>query len=72
MTDTSGTTADELEAQIDAQRAELADTVDQLAQKLDVKAQARARLEKIGPRHLAAAAAVVVAVGGLVWWRRRR
>jgi hypothetical protein len=70
----SGTdlTPDEWEAQIEAQRAELADTVDQLAHKLDVKAQARARLDRIGPRHLAAAAALASVVGGLLWWRHRR
>ena len=36
-------TPDELEAEIEAQREQLADTVDQLAAKLDVKAQAKAK-----------------------------
>ena len=36
-------TPEQLEAEIEVQRAQLADTVDQLTQKLDVKAQAKAR-----------------------------
>ena len=38
-------TPEQLEAEIEVQRAQLADTVDQLTQKLDVKAQAQARIE---------------------------
>jgi hypothetical protein len=70
----SGTnlTQEELQAQIEEQRAELADTVDQLAHKLDFKAQARSRLERVGPRHVAAAVGAAVAVGLFVWWRRGR
>ncbi len=70
----SGThlTPEELEAQIEAQREHLADTVDQLAHKLDVKAQLRSRMQRISPVHVAAALGAFVAVGGLVWWRKTR
>ena len=45
MTDTSGpTTVPEIEADIARHRAELADTVDQLAARLDVKTRVRERL----------------------------
>lgn len=37
-------TPEEIQADIERQRAELADTVDQLANKLDVKTQAQAKL----------------------------
>ena len=76
----------ELEADIERQRRHLALTVDQLSQKLDVKAQARARVSQLQVRlqdrattesgkprsELVAGAVVLVAlVTGLVWWRRR-
>jgi uncharacterized protein YllA (UPF0747 family) len=80
MSGTSGTTGtssttptqEELQTQIEEQRAELADTLDQLARKLDVKAQARSRLERVGPRQIAAVVGGVLALGALVWWRRGR
>ena len=73
-------TAD-LEAQIEAQRDQLADTVDQLTHKLDVKAQAKERAAQMTdrattdegrprPELVAAAVAVVLLAGALVWWRR--
>ena len=69
-------TPDELEAQIEAQREHLADTVDQLAHKLDVKAQAKARLDslrdRIRPEAVVGFVGAAVLAGGLVWWRRRR
>lgn len=68
---TQDSATERLEADIEAQRADLADTVDQLARKLDVKAQARARLERVGPRQVAIAVGAAVALGALVWWRRR-
>jgi hypothetical protein len=70
----SGThlTPDELAAQIETQREHLAETVDQLAHKLDVKAQATARMRRIRPQHVAAFVAAALVVGSLVWWRRRR
>ena len=48
MSDTD-TRPSELEAEIEAQRAQLAETVDQLSHKLDVKAQAKARLDRVAP-----------------------
>ena len=63
---------EELEAQVETQREQLADTVDQLSQKLDVKAQARARLRRVRPGAVIAFAGAAVVVGGLVWWRRGR
>lgn len=68
---------DELERQIEQTRAELADTVEALAHKADVKARAQDRLTELreDPRTArfgAAGAAVLVAVGLLVWLVRRR
>ncbi|HEY3528791.1 MAG TPA: DUF3618 domain-containing protein [Nocardioides sp.] len=71
----------QIEAEIEEQRDRLADTVDQLAHKLDVKAQAKERAAdlkdrvttaggKPRPALLVAGAGLVVAVGLLVWWRR--
>lgn len=73
---------EEIEADIAQQRAELAGTVDALTAKLDVKAQAGAKIDEVKhrattdsgkprPELIAAGAAAVVAVGLLVWWRRR-
>ena len=78
---TDPTTA-ELEAQIGAQRDQLAETVDQLAHKLDVKTQAKERAALVAdrattddgrprPELVAAATTVVLLVGALVWWPRR-
>jgi hypothetical protein len=68
-------TPDELEAQIEVQREHLADTVDQLAYKLDVKAQAKARLDslrdRIRPEVVVGFVSAAVLAAGLVWWRRR-
>ena len=72
----------ELEAQIEAQRDELAETVDQLAHKLDVKAQAKERAVQMAdrattddgkprPELMAAAITVALLAAVLVWWRRR-
>jgi hypothetical protein len=71
-----------LEAEIEAQREQLADTVDRLTHKLDVKTQARERVADVrdrattdtgGPRPelVAAVVGIVVVAGLLVWWRRR-
>ena len=72
----------ELEAQIEAQRDELAETVDQLAHKLDVKAQAKERAAQMAdrattdegkprPELVAAALGVALLAVVLLWWRRR-
>lgn len=72
----------EIEADIERQREQLADTVDALTHKLDVKAQAKERASRLvdrattpsgrpRPELVAAAAAFVVTAGLMVWWRRR-
>ena len=81
MSDTPTSTA-ELEAEIEAQRDRLADTVDQLSHKLDVKAQAKERAAQVRdrattasgkprPELVAVGVGVLVLSGLLVWWRRR-
>jgi Protein of unknown function (DUF3618) len=51
MSDTEHTrTPEELEAEIEETREEVGDTVEQLAAKTDVKAQARQRVEEIKSR----------------------
>lgn len=72
----------EIEAQIEEQRDRLAETVDQLAHKLDVKAQTRERVAhlkeqvtteggKPRPVLVATVTGAVVLTGVLVWWLRR-
>ncbi len=72
----------ELEAEITRQRDELAQTVDRLTHKLDVKTQAKERAAQVAdrattddgrprPEIVAAAVATALLVGVLVWWRRR-
>ncbi|MCW2818130.1 MAG: hypothetical protein JWR42_917 [Marmoricola sp.] len=76
-------TPEDIQADIERQREQLASTVDQLGHKLDVKAQTkkkvadvrdRATTDEGKPRPEVAGAAVgaVVVVALLVWWRRRR
>jgi Protein of unknown function (DUF3618) len=76
------TTRAQIEADIERQRDHLAETVDQLSQKLDVKAQAKARVShlqdrattesgKPRPEVVAGLVVLVALVTGLVWWRRR-
>jgi len=78
----NGRTPDQMEAEISAQRDQLADTVDQLTAKLDVKSQAQAKVTDMKhrattesgrprPQLLAAAGSLVAAGLTLVWWRRR-
>jgi hypothetical protein len=72
----------EIEADIERQRDQLADTVDQLTAKLDVKSRAKAKVGELTdrattdtgkprPEVVAAAVSLVAALAVLVWWRRR-
>ncbi len=79
---TNGTTPDQIEADIERQRDELAATVTELQARLDVKARAKGKAEELKQRattdsgkprpELAAAAVAAVALVGVVLWRRRR
>ena len=80
--DTDRRSPEQIQADIEQQREQLAETVDALTAKLDVKAQAGAKVDEVKhrattdsgkprPEVLAAGAAALVAVGLLVWWRRR-
>ncbi len=82
MTDTPTTGTADIEADIEAQREHLADTVDQLAHKLDVKGQAKERASQVKdrattdagrprPELLGALVGLVLVTGLVVWWRRR-
>jgi hypothetical protein len=82
MSDHPTTQTASIEADIEAQREHLADTVDQLAHKLDVKAQAKERAAQMKerattdggkpqPALLAGVAGLVAIAVVLVWWRRR-
>jgi hypothetical protein len=82
MTDTPTTGTADIEADIETQREHLADTVDQLAHKLDVKAQAKERASQVKdrattdagrprPELVGALVGLVLVAGLVVWWRRR-
>jgi len=60
----------ELEAEIEAQRERLAETVDQIGRKLDVKKQAQVRLRRVRPEQVVMWVGIGIVVGSLVWWRR--
>ena len=60
----------ELEADIEAQREQLAQTIDQIGHKLDVKEQASIRLRRVRPEQLLMWAGIGIMAGALVWWRR--
>lgn len=75
-------TPEQIEAEIEAQRAQLAGTIDELAAKLDVKSQAKEKVASLKdsattdsgtPRtEVLAAVASLVAMGVvLLLWRRR-
>lgn len=76
-------TPEELEAEIAAQREQLAETVDELAARLDLKSRARDKVASLKdsattdtgtprPEVLAAAGSLLVMAVVLVLWRRRR
>jgi MYXO-CTERM domain-containing protein len=76
-------TPEQIQADIERQREQLAKTVDELGHKLDVKAQTKEKVADVRdrattdtgkprPEVIGAAAAVVLGVALLVWWRRRR
>ena len=76
-------TPEELEAEIAVQREQLAETVDELAAKLDVKAQAQQKVTALKdsattdtgrprPEVLAAAGSLVAMALVLLLWRHRR
>ena len=78
---TAPTDPDAIRDEIERTRENLAETVDALHAKLDVKGQARARLArakerattdsgKPRPELVAGAVGAVLLVVGLVWWRR--
>jgi len=75
-------TPEEIQADIELQREQLARTVDELTHKLDVKAQTKARIYDVKDRSttesgtprpgvLGAAAALVAGVALISWLRRR-
>jgi len=79
MTDMSIATQ---EREVERSRAQLAETVDALHARLDMKSRAKARMQvaqdrattddgKPRPDLLAGAAAALVGLVTLVWWRRR-
>lgn len=76
-------TPEEIQADIEVQREQLARTVDQLGHKLDVKAQTKAKVAEVKdrsttddgrprPEVVGVAVAVVAGVALLIWLRRRR
>jgi MYXO-CTERM domain-containing protein len=76
-------TPEEIQADIERQREQLAQTVDELGHKLDVKAQTKQKVADVRdrattddgkprPEVLGAAAALVLGLGLVVWLRRRR
>ena len=85
MADQSGEsrTPEQIEAEIEAQRAQLAGTVDELAAKLDVKSRAQEKVASLKDSAttdtgaptaevLAAAGSLVAMAVVLLLWRRRR
>lgn len=75
-------TPEEIQADIEEQREQLAQTVDQLTHKLDVKAQTKIKVDdlkdlattddgKPRPELIGVAAGALVVLGVLIWWRRR-
>lgn len=83
----SSQSPEEIQAEIEQQREQLAGTLDALSAKLDVKSQAQAKVADVKadvrerttdasgrprPEVLVFGATVVVVAVALVWWRRSR
>jgi hypothetical protein len=75
-------TPEEIQAEIEVQRERLAGTLDALTAKLDVKAQAQAKVADVKerattadgrprPEVLVLGVTVLVATVVIVWWRKR-
>jgi hypothetical protein len=75
------TDPDAIRADIERTREDLAETVDALHAKLDVKGQAKAKVASVKnsattasgkprPELVAGAVGVVLLIAGLIWWRR--
>ncbi len=62
---------EQIEAEIEAQREQLAATVDELTHKLDVKDRMTTDSGRPRPQLVAAAGAAVLVVVAVVLWRRR-
>ena len=82
MTSQGSQTPEEIQAEIEQQREQLAGTLDALSAKLDVKAHAQAKVDDVKGRAttdngrprtelIVVGATVVVVAVALVWWRRR-
>lgn len=76
-------TPEQIEHDIEAQREQLAETIDALTAKLDVKSQAKAKAADVKdrattdsgkprPELVVGAVAFVAGVVGVWWWRHRR
>lgn len=70
MTSENPSTTEELEAQIEVQRDQLAQTVEQLGAKLDLKSRVREQLSRARTEHVVAIIGGLVLIGAMVWWRR--
>lgn len=78
----NGSSPEQIEADIERQREQLADTVTQLQSRLDVKTRAKQRASELRDRattdsgrprpEVIGAAVATVAVVGLLLWRRTR
>lgn len=83
----SNQSPEEIQAEIEQQREQLAGTLDALSARLDVKSQAQAKVAEVKadvmdrttddsgrprPEVFVLGAAVVVVAVALVWWRRSR
>ena len=78
---TASNDPDAIREDIERTREELAETVDALHAKLDVKSQARAKVDQVKsrattasgkprPELIAGAAGLVLVIAGIVWWRK--